>query len=63
MTRSTATALREEYAQALRFGIADLNASTEESDPRTYFAAIERHEKLTRAIRDGLEAIRLLSEP
>jgi hypothetical protein len=52
--------VRTAYAQALRFGIADLNESVKEHDPLAYFRAIERHHKLTAAIRDGLESAKLL---
>jgi hypothetical protein len=31
-----------------------------EHDPLAYFRAIERHHKLTAAIRDGLESAKLL---
>jgi len=51
------------YFAALEFGVADLNSC---ADPRCnateYFAAIVRHEKLTVAIRNGLEALKLIRE-
>jgi hypothetical protein len=54
--------VRTAYAQALRFGLADLNESVKEQDPLAYFRAIERHNKLTEAIRNGLESAKLLAE-
>lgn len=45
----------EEYIKALEFGVADLNNATEES-LKDYYAAIERHHKLTAAVRDGVDA-------
>lgn len=48
--------LFDEYLKALEFGVADLNNATEE-DAKTYYAAIERHVKLTAAVKDGVNAI------
>jgi hypothetical protein len=45
----------EEYVKALEFGVADLNNATEGA-PKDYYAAIERHHKLTAAVKDGVDA-------
>lgn len=52
----------EEYIKALEFGVADLNNATEGA-PKDYYAAIERHHKLTAAVMDGVDAsIRISSK-
>ena len=53
--------LREEYLKALEFGIADLNQAAAEG-PSEYFHAIERHEKLTKAVEVGLSSAYSLNE-
>jgi len=56
--------LTADYLAALQFGLADLVACHDpRCAPSDYFAAIVRHEKLTAAIRNGLEAAKLIQQP
>lgn len=55
-------ALNDEYTKALEFGVADLNQAVKSGNVSEYFHAIERHEKLSKAVEQGLNCIYTLKE-
>jgi hypothetical protein len=61
-TKQRITALSEAYLKALEFGVADLNQSVAAQDPTAYYNSIVRHEKLAKAVSDGMNVLYSLQD-